>query len=61
MNNHQTELAEQLSNDNYLSYTTVNQLSEALKTFDASKLKKYETGNVNKFIEYLDDVMGFAQ
>lgn len=60
MNNHQTELAEQLSNDGYLFHTTVQQLLETLKTFDISKLKKYEKGNVDKFIEYLNDAMGFV-
>lgn len=60
MNNHQIELAEQLSNDNYLFYTTVNKLSETLKSFDVAKLKKYEKGNVDKFIEYLDNAMGFV-
>lgn len=60
MNNHQVELAEQLSNDKYLFYSTVSQLSETLKTFDASQLKEYEKGNVEKFVEYLDEFMGFV-
>lgn len=60
MNNHQSELAEQLSDDHYLSHTTVEHLSEALKKFDASKLKTYEKGNVDQFIQYLDDAMGFS-
>lgn len=61
MNNHQIELAEQLSNDNYLFYTTVQNLPDTLKSCDVSKLKKYERGNVDKFIEYLDDAMGFVR
>lgn len=60
MNNHQIELAEQLSNDNYLFYSTVNDLAGTLKTFDASKLKPYEKGNVDKFIDYLDNAIGFT-
>lgn len=60
MNNHQTDLAEQLSNDNYLFHTTVQHLPQSLKVFDVSKLKKYEKGNVDKLIEYLDDAMGFV-
>lgn len=60
MNNHQTELAEQLSNDGYLFHTTIKQLPVTLKTFDISKLSTYEKGNVDKFIEYLDDAMGFV-
>jgi beta-1,4-N-acetylglucosaminyltransferase len=60
MNNHQTELAEQLSNDNYLFYSTVSELPEILKTFDVEKLEKYEKGNVDKFIEFLDNSIGFV-
>lgn len=60
MNNHQTELAEQLSDEGYLIHTTVKNLSETLKTFDTSKLKKYEKGNVDKLIEFLDNAMGFS-
>lgn len=61
MNNHQTELAEQLSNDGYLIQTTVQNLPETLRNIDTSKLKSYEQGNVDKFIEYLDNAMGFSQ
>lgn len=60
MNNHQSELAEQLANDNYLYHTTTNNLPDALKNFDTEKLKTYEKGNVDKFIEYLDASMGFS-
>jgi beta-1,4-N-acetylglucosaminyltransferase len=60
MNNHQIELAEQLSNDGYLFKSTISDLPETLRSFDASKLKKYEAGNVEKFLEFLDSVMGFA-
>lgn len=60
MNNHQSELAEQLASEDYLFHTTVERLPETLRTFDAEKLKKYEKGNVDKFVAYLDDVMGFS-
>lgn len=60
MNNHQVELAEQLSSQNYLVHTTVEKLTETLRSFDTTKLKKYEKGNIDKFITYLDDAMGFA-
>lgn len=60
MNNHQTELAEQLSNDGYLFHTTVQKIPETLQTLDITKLKKYEKGNVDQFIKYLDDAMGFV-
>lgn len=59
MNNHQSELAEQLANDEYLIHTNVDKLPETLKTLDVTKLKKYEKGNVDKFIEHLDQQMGF--
>lgn len=59
MNNHQTELAEQLSNDKFLIHTTVDKLPETLRTFDVAKLEKYEKGDVDKFIAYLDQQMGF--
>lgn len=61
MNNHQSELAEQLSEDGYLIHTTVSQLGETLSTLDTNKLKQYEKGNIDKFIEYLDNAMGFSQ
>lgn len=61
MNNHQIELAEQLEKDSYLFYTTISKLSETLQTFDVEKLRKYEKGNVEKFIKYLDDFMGFIE
>lgn len=61
MHNHQTELAEQLAEDEYLFYTSVPNLHDALRTFDKTKLKTYEKGNVGKFIEYLDNAMGFTQ
>jgi beta-1,4-N-acetylglucosaminyltransferase len=61
MNNHQTELAEQLSNDNHLFYSKLSDLPEVLKTFDAKKLKEYEKGNVDNFVQYLDNYMGFIE
>lgn len=59
MNNHQIELAEQLHKDGYLIYCFLSSLVETLETFDVTSLKKYEKGNLNQFIEYLDDFMGF--
>ncbi|CAO1433883.1 unnamed protein product [Diamesa tonsa] len=60
MDNHQVELAEQLASENYLIHTSLNQLHTTLKTFNADKLQIYEPGKVTKFIEYLDDFMGFT-
>lgn len=59
MNNHQIELAEQLHKDGYLVYCFLSSLLETLESFDVTSLKKYEKGNLNQFIEYLDDFMGF--
>ncbi|KAG5671625.1 hypothetical protein PVAND_001818 [Polypedilum vanderplanki] len=59
MNQHQSELAHQLQNECYLECTPLSMLHNTLNNFDATKLKKYESGNINKFIEYLDDYMGF--
>jgi beta-1,4-N-acetylglucosaminyltransferase len=60
MNNHQIELAEQLYNEKFLFYSTVSALPETLKTFDVSQLRRYEKGNVDEFVKYLDDFMGFV-
>ena len=59
MDNHQTELAEQLASDQYLFHTTVEGLPDALRNFDVSKLKPYEKGNVDDFVKFLDNAMGF--
>jgi beta-1,4-N-acetylglucosaminyltransferase len=59
MDNHQLELAEKLQEENYLLYTTVDQLPERLKEISTHKFKKYEAGNVKKFVERLDQLMGF--
>lgn len=61
MDNHQVELAEQLASENYLFHTSISQLHTTLKTFNPDKLQKYESGEVTKFIEYLDDFMGFTE
>jgi beta-1,4-N-acetylglucosaminyltransferase len=60
MNNHQIELAEQLHKEKYLFYSTISQLPETLQSFDVTQLREYEKGNVKKFVEYLDDFMGFV-
>lgn len=60
MNNHQTELAEQLHNEKYLFCSTISELSQTLKNFDVTQLKEYKKGNVKEFVKYLDDFMGFV-
>jgi beta-1,4-N-acetylglucosaminyltransferase len=60
MNNHQIELAEQLAKDGYLFYSNVKDLPNTLHQIDTSKLRKYEPGNIDKFILYLDNYFGFC-
>lgn len=60
MNNHQVELAEQLASDSYLFHTSTRNLANTLKTFDINLLKEYEKGNMDKFIAFLDQQMGFT-
>lgn len=63
MNNHQTELAQQLFIDGYLLYCSTQTLATALNDLDAkvSQLKPYEPGhrNMMKFVHHLNTVMGF--
>lgn len=59
MNNHQTELAEQLFEDGYLFYCTPKNLNQTLEKMDVTKLKKYTKGNVKQFVGFLDEFMGF--
>lgn len=61
MDNHQTELAEQLNRDGYLLYCTPNTLSELIKKLEINikNLKPYECGNLNKFVKHLNILMGF--
>ncbi|XP_058813855.1 UDP-N-acetylglucosamine transferase subunit ALG13 homolog [Topomyia yanbarensis] len=59
MDNHQTELAEQLSKEGYLLYCTPSTLSQTLAECDFSQLKKFPPGSVADFISYLDAFMGF--
>lgn len=59
MNNHQTELAEQLFEDEYLFYCKPKNLNEILQKIDITKLKKYKKGNVKEFVGFLDEFMGF--
>lgn len=64
MNNHQTELAQQLSIDGYLLCCSPNTLSDALNDIEKklSSLKSYESGDTNmmKFVDHLNSVMGLV-
>lgn len=63
MNNHQTELAHQLFIEGYLLYCSPPTLTKTLTNLDQKvlHLKPYEPGhnNMTKFINYLNNMMGF--
>lgn len=63
MNNHQTELAQQLFIDGHLLYCSPQSLAETLTNVDEKllQLKPYEAGhnNMKKFINHLNTIMGF--
>ncbi|EAT34523.1 AAEL013240-PA [Aedes aegypti] len=59
MDNHQTELADQLSKEGYLKYCTPSTLAQTLAESNLGQLKKFPPGSVQDFISYLDAFMGF--
>ena len=59
MNNHQKELADQLSSDGYLLSCTCDTLYETVKKMNLSRLKKMPRVNPNIFPIYLNNLMGF--
>ncbi|XP_030750220.1 UDP-N-acetylglucosamine transferase subunit ALG13 homolog [Sitophilus oryzae] len=58
MDNHQSELAEQLQKNGHLYYCTVDNLEDGL-TRDFTALKTYPTADKNLFARYLDKCCGF--
>lgn len=61
MDNHQTELANQLSEDSYIRACSVSDLPDVLKDFHLKPLKKMQPGNASPFFEALDDLMGYSE
>lgn len=63
MNNHQTELAQQLFIDGYLLYCSTQTMAKVMDDLDGkiSQLKPYEPGyrNMLKFVSHLNTIMGF--
>ncbi|KAJ8919058.1 hypothetical protein NQ315_016965 [Exocentrus adspersus] len=59
MDNHQSELAEQLQKDGYVYCSTCSTLKEVLKK-DLSKLRPYPKPDDSLFPRYLDKCMGFT-
>ncbi|CAI9732717.1 UDP-N-acetylglucosamine transferase subunit ALG13 homolog isoform X1 [Octopus vulgaris] len=60
MNNHQIELAEQMSKDGYSLFCTCSSLRETLNRFDKMVFEKYIPGDPTKFGIFMDKVVGFS-
>lgn len=60
MNNHQIELAEQLGQEKYLYFCSIENIASCLESMDFTALKPYVEGNNNMhdFVEYLNDIIG---
>jgi beta-1,4-N-acetylglucosaminyltransferase len=59
MNNHQTELAQQLYEDRYALYTTCTHLEHTLQHMDLQTLRPFPTVDCHKFTSFLDSIFGF--
>lgn len=59
MNNHQTELAEQMAKEGYLAYCSCSNLLETLKECLLSKSFKPFISEPNRFPAFLEEFMGF--
>ncbi|XP_015910454.1 UDP-N-acetylglucosamine transferase subunit ALG13 [Parasteatoda tepidariorum] len=58
MNNHQSELAEQMEKDGFLISCSTDKLLKTLENFDSKKLKTYMSDQ-NRFPAFLHEIMGF--
>ena len=54
MNNHQSELAEALSEENLCSWCYPKDLESTITHFNTSTLKKYVKGDISKLVDYID-------
>ncbi|KHJ42266.1 hypothetical protein D918_07605 [Trichuris suis] len=59
LDNHQVELARQLSLDGYASWSFASELPQALSAFDPSTLKQWHLGKPDVFASWLDKYFGF--
>ncbi|CAD6226496.1 GSCOCG00005854001-RA-CDS [Cotesia congregata] len=59
MDNHQSELAEQLSQDKYLYQCTCTTLLEVCKSMNLLRLKRFVDDKSPKIAEIIDYIMGF--
>lgn len=56
MDNHQTELADKLSSQNYLKSCTVSDLLTALQSFNVNSINKFPSPDFDKFPTFLDSL-----
>lgn len=59
MDNHQLELAEQLSNDHHLYHCNCDELLNTLETMDLNKLVPFDNDKSLKIARKIDKIMGF--
>nr|XP_036213235.1 UDP-N-acetylglucosamine transferase subunit ALG13 homolog [Bactrocera oleae] len=58
MGNHQTELAQQLSDEGYLYYSNIEGLAKTMELANLSKLKPYgKSNNMKSFVKYLNEMV----
>lgn len=60
MDNHQLELAEQLSKDQHLFYCTCQNLLKTLENMDLRKLTPFVNGRNEEIARTIDQIIGFA-
>jgi len=57
MDNHQTELAQELSKQNYLESCGIDNLTFSINAFDKSRLKTLPEPSPDHFIRFFDDLV----
>ncbi|XP_054743308.1 UDP-N-acetylglucosamine transferase subunit ALG13 homolog [Anastrepha obliqua] len=58
MDNHQKELAQELSKEGYVFYSNVEGLAKIIEQADVTKLQAYEKrNNIPHFVNYLNEMM----
>lgn len=57
MDNHQIELAQELSKQNYLESCFIDKLNSKILSFDKTKLKPLPEPNPNHFLDFLNNLI----
>ncbi|XP_039955845.1 UDP-N-acetylglucosamine transferase subunit ALG13 homolog [Bactrocera tryoni] len=58
MDNHQSELAQQLSDEGYLYYSNIEGLAKTMEFANLADLKAYEkSNNMKSFVRYLNEML----